>query len=461
MEFDNRSKGNISENSADYCDNPSSSPAARRFLFLAGTAIFLSIGGGANAADLPGVFTGSAQAASAQNANIGAQLGTSAAETCPCAGTGGKVVRDSTGAIKAGPLASALNSNGTTSAIYTNKTATTAQVRNEAGVTNLNLFGGMITADAVKSVAAVSATKSKMTLSAGDSGFTNLKIAGKSYPGTAKPNTVITLPNVGTVTLNAQTKTHGFTTSSIDVGMLVVKITNPAGLGLPISLPIPTVKLPVGTTIEIARAAAGYDRQVPKAALSGSAYGTLATDQVGSALANQIGKVALINLGCEGTDGAVVSRSQNTNLQNVATVNKAKSTVQSGPKGAGTYAVTTSTIQSFNLLGGLIKGTNMTAVARETLANGKLTSSTAGSGFDQLTIAGVPVPTNAPPNTGRTIPGLGTVMINEQVPGSKPGQSTTVNGLHIQINQANALKIPVGVNLLIAHANVTVAPLTR
>jgi hypothetical protein len=458
MGFNNGSNGNISENSSDYFSNLSCQQKATRFLFLAGTAIFLSAGGVANAADLPGVFTGSAAAATAQNADIGAQLGTSAAEVCPCAGTGGKVISDSTGAINAGPLNSALSSNGTDSSIYTKKTATTAEEKNQSEVENLNLLGGMITADAVKSVAALSATKSKVTLSAGDSGFTNLKIAGKSYPGTAKPNTVITLPNIGTVTLNSQTKTHAFTASSIDVSMLILKITNPAGVGLPISLPIPTVRLPVGTTIQIGRAVAGFNRQVPKAALSGSAYGTLATAQVTGALENKIGKVALLSLGCEGTDGALVSRRQSTNLQNIAVVNKAISTAQSGPKGAGMYATTTSTIQSLNLLGGLIKGTNMTAVAKETLVNGKLTSSAAGSGFDQLTILGVPVPTNAPPNTGRALPGLGKVIVNEQVVGTKPGQATTVNGLHIQITQSNPLKIPVGVNLVIAHADVKVAP---
>jgi hypothetical protein len=216
--------------------------------------------------------------------------------------------------------------------------------------------------------------------------------------------------------------------------------------------------LPAGTTIQIGRAVAGFNRQVPKAALSGAAYGTLASGQITGALATQIGKVALLNLGCEGTDGAIVSRGQSTNLQNIAVVNKAKSTVQSGPKGTGMYATTTSTIQSLSLLGGLIKGTNMTAVAKETLVNGKLTSSTAGTGFDQLTILGVPVPTNAPPNTGRAIPGLGKVIVNEQVKGTKPGQPTTVNGLDIQITQTNPLKIPVGVNLVIAHADVTVAP---
>ncbi len=466
MGLDNRSKVNIYENSSDYCDNPStlrpfSSRSARRFVFVAGTAVFLSAGGVANAADLPGVFTGSAQAATAENADIGAQIGSSAAEVCACAGTHGKVISDSTGAIHAGPLSSALSTNGTTSAIYTNKTATTAEVKNTAEVENLNLLGGMITADAVKSVAMVSATKSRLTASAADSGFTNLKIAGKSYPGTAKPNTVITLPNIGTVTLNAQTKNQGFTSSSIVVGMLVLKVTNPAGVGLPISLPIPTVKLPLGTTIYVGRAAAGYNRQVPKAALSGSAYGALATAQVTGALENSIGKVATVNLGCEGTDGAVVSQRQSTNVQNIAVVNKAKSTVQSGRKGAGMYATTTSTIQSLSLLGGLIQGTNMTAVAKETLVDGKLTSSTAGSGFDQLTILGVPVPTNAPPNTGRALPGLGKVIVNEQVPGTKPGQGTTVNGLHIQITQTNPLKIPVGVNLVVAHADVKVAPPPR
>ncbi len=368
----------------------------------------------------------------------------------------------STGALNVGPLAAVLSSGGTTSSISTRRNATTAAANNWSEIDTVSLLGGMITAEAVKSVARFTATKTKITLSTGDSAFTKLKIAGKSYPGTAAPNTVIDLPNIGTVTLNRVTKTKGFTDGAIAVTMLSVKITNPSGVGLPIGVPLPSVTLPVGTVINIAQASAGYDRQEPKAAVSGSAFGTLARDTVGGAFSNAIGRAALVTIGCEGTDGAVVTNTaKGENVQNAVILGHAKSTAQSGDRGGGTFARTTSTVSSLNILGGLIKGTNMRSVAQETLVKGALSSSIGDSGFDQLTVAGVPVPTNAPPNTGRSLPGLGKVIVNEQIAGAKPGEPTTVNGLHITISTpANALDIPVGTQLFVAHATVTVAPLT-
>jgi hypothetical protein len=445
--------------------------AIRWFGFLAGTAMSMSLGGVADAANpLPGVFTGNAQAALAQATDVSASLATTAQQFCSCQGTNGQVIKNSVGAVSVGPLTALFSSGGTTSAIHTNKTANAAMADNWSEISNLSLLGGMITADAIRGEAKVQVTKGAVTLTTGSSAFTNLKIAGKSYPANPAPNTRITLPSIGTVTLNAQHKINDFSSPKITVDMISVKITNPngftiPGVPIPVGLPLPPgVSLPAGAVVDIGHAVAGYNRQEPKAAVSGSAYGSNASTQVGTPLLlHGLGRTAAVNLGCEGTGGGVVkSQDESANALNIAVVNQASSTAQSGSKNGGQFATMTSTVQSLTLLGGLIKGTNIRASAQETLTNGKLTASTANSGFDQMTILGVPVPANAKPNTGRTLPGFGTVMVNEQIKGAKPGDPTTVNGLHINISAPNnALMIPVGTDIVFAHASVTVAPLPQ
>lgn len=441
--------------------------AVRWLGLLAGTAISVGFGGIAQAAgELPGVFLGNAQAALAQNTDIGADLATTAQQFCSCQGTDGKVVKDSAGMIAIGPLTRLFSSGGTTSAIYTRKTATSAVADNWSQVSNISLLGGMITADAIRGEAKIQVTKHAMTLSADKSVFTNLKIAGKSYPGNPAPNTVIRIPSVGTVTLNAQHKSNGLYSSKITVDALSVKITNPngftiPGVPIPIGLPLPpNVKLPSGAVVAVGHAVAGYNRQVPKADLSGSAYGSNASTQAAGVLfLHGIGRTAALNLGCEGTGGRVIkSQAESLDALNAASLNQAKSTAQSGTRNGGQFATMTSTVQSLSVLGGLIKGTNLTANAQETLTNGRLTASVAGSGFDSMTILGVPIPTTVKPNTGRALPGFGTVMINEQIKGAKPGDPTTVNGLHINVTAPNTLNIPVGTDIVFAHASVTVAP---
>jgi hypothetical protein len=244
--------------------------------------------------------------------------------------------------------------------------------------------------------------------------------------------------------------------------MLSIRITNPSGVGLPISLPLPSgTTLPFGATINIGHAEAGYSRIEPKADVSGEAFGASVADNVGSVLTNSLGRAAYIHLDCMGTNGATESvTADSANAVNAMKVNHATSTVMSGPKGGGMVGRVTSTIESLSILGGLIQGTNVTASAQETLVNGKLTSSVGNSGFGNMTILGVPLPANPPPNTGRALPGLGKVIVNEQILGKNPGEGTIVNGLHISVSTpANALKLPVGTQLYFAHARVVAAPL--
>jgi hypothetical protein len=161
---------------------------------------------------------------------------------------------------------------------------------------------------------------------------------------------------------------------------------------------------------------------------------------------------------CVGTSGKTL-----TNTAGTLTVGKdlslgsAQSTAFGGPTASGTVARTTSTVNSVGLLNGLIKAGSVTAVAQETFKNGQFTGSAAGSGFTGLSVAGVPVPSITTANTKLTLPGFGYVIVNEESVSSpnSSGGTTAVNGLHVFVTQSNALGLPAGSQVIIAHAQAT------
>jgi hypothetical protein len=122
----------------------------------------------------------------------------------------------------------------------------------------------------------------------------------------------------------------------------------------------------------------------------------------------------------------------------------------------GGVAKTTATVQDLSLFNGLITADIVKAVAQDKLSDGNRTSSTEGTQFTGLRIAGAPVPVEVDPNTRIDLLGIGYVMINEQqVPSSTSTARVRVNGLRIVITQNNTLGLPVGTQIIIAHADAT------
>lgn len=115
-----------------------------------------------------------------------------------------------------------------------------------ASITKLNLFNGLIMADAI-------GTTSHTRLLGGPTGtrtregsltFVNLRIAGQLIPLNVAPNTTIHVANLGTVTINEQ---YGGTTSQVILERVI---------GLHIVLDTSRAGLPVGASVEIATSAA-------------------------------------------------------------------------------------------------------------------------------------------------------------------------------------------------------------
>jgi hypothetical protein len=419
---------------------------SRAALLIGLLTVAIAGAGPAEARELAGAFRGNAYGtyANVKAGPLAATLARSAFQGCPCNGTGGKTLMNETDEISVPGIVSV---NKTISTAFTSKSKSTAQVQNTSTVQGFNLLGGLISADGINAVASVSATKSTITASSEGSVFKNLVVAGQHIPDDVPPNTSFPLPGIGSVTLNRIETSGSFTKDGqIQVDMIAIDVSKANGSGLP-----------VGTKILVGHALAGYVRKEPKAVYNGTAFVAEVTGNIGNDLKNKIGRSAAINIDCQGTHGKTRTNSVGEqDVNGLLALNGGSSTGFGGKENDAFVSRMTASSAGLNLLGGLIKLDGLEAVAKSTLKNGVVTGSADGSGFSGLTIAGIGIPANLPPNSKLPIPGIGEVTVNEQIIGGDG--SVVVNGLHISVTMFNLLGLPVGSELFVAHATSSVAP---
>lgn len=98
----------------------------------------------------------------------------------------------------------------------------------------------------------------------------------------------------------------------------------------------------------------------------------------------------------------------------------------------GSNAVSSATVGAVNLLNGLITTDGVVAMASSSIGDNGANSNAAGSSLANLVVGGAAVSDPAP-NTRMTLPGVGYVLLNEQLP-SGDGVTTsgmTVNMIHV------------------------------
>jgi hypothetical protein len=107
-----------------------------------------------------------------------------------------------------------------------------AGAQSTSSAASVNILNGLITADEVVANVMSSAGQSGAFSNADGSTFTNLAVAGQSFPGdqVVAPNTNINLPGVGYVVLNEQIPTgDGVTSSGMTVNMIHVYLQSITG----------------------------------------------------------------------------------------------------------------------------------------------------------------------------------------------------------------------------------------
>jgi hypothetical protein len=421
-------------------------------LVAATTAVALSsLAAPAEAAAPKGAFRGEAYGATATAVAgpLAAQLGKIANLPCPCKGTNGQLRTNSVDAVAVGTLGAVLRADAVTSTVLARKTATAAEVTNTATITGLNALGGLTTATSLKAVANTTATATATTSNADGSRFVDLVIAGQAIAANPAPNTKIEVPALGTVTLNKRVVAGGgrpLQTITVEALSIEVKAANSFGL-------------PVGAKIVLAHAASGFSRTDVAAFVGGQAYAALANAKVGSVIQNRIGRQALVTLGCEGTGG--VTRSNNVAAiaaGNVLRTGAGATTAFGGRDGTGTIARTTARVENATLLSGglgaLISFDAITVVAEDKWNGSVHARSFAGTRFAGLRVLGINLPVDVAPNTRIDLPLLGHVVVNEQIaPPAAAHGMTRINGLHLVVTKTNPLGLPVGSDIVVAHAD--------
>ena len=130
----------------------------------------------------------------------------------------------------------------------------------------------------------------------------------------------------------------------------------------------------------------------------------------------------------------------------------------SGAIGASTASAQSSaTVEAVDVAGGRVTAKLVVAMASST-ANGATATSTAeGSTLVGLTVNGLPLgDVSPPPNTTIDVPGVGSVILNQQIPGGDGVHTTalTVNMIHVVLTGAVAGDIIVAS----AHSDVNFTP---
>lgn len=187
-----------------------------------------------------------------------------------------------------------------------------------------------------------------------------------------------------------------------------------------------------------------------KIGFQATAYGT--SVKVGSVV--QSGRSAFAGLGCISAPGITrtnTAASVSVPSLQTGTIDTSASSVATSTAVAATSS---STVQSATLLGGLVSATVVKSVSTTSRndATGAFGVSAAGTTFAGLTVAGVPISGTPAPNTRLTLPGVGYVILNQQV--SHTGRRSadlTVTGLHLVVTLSTPLA-PVGTQIIVGAA---------
>ena len=331
---------------------------------------------------------------------------------------------------------------GAVTTTATSSPSKTAQAT--ASTANISLLGGLITAQAINAVSTTSLTSSGFQVSAAGSSFTNLLIAGIPYNNPA-PNTNINLLGLGNVVLNEQTSTISGKQGQLVVNMIDITVTVANNL----------LGLQVGTEIIVSSATSGIIEAFAPGIVTGSSFGT----SISSTLISS-SPTAPVNLPCFGTAGQVITNSvAGVNIAGVLSSGTVTDTGESDLTNPLSKGQMTSQVEGLNLLSGLITA-NVIYSQVNAVVNGFGGTFETGVGtFAGLAVAGYPsINDSVPYNTQISLAGLGTLYLKRLITTYPYPHSTEVRMIELVINQNNTYNLPIGADIIISDAQITMIP---
>ena len=328
-----------------------------------------------------------------------------------------------------------LSSDTVDSHVETGKSSdgTSTFTRSTETIQNVNMLGGAIHATSLKALSEVRYTDGSGFSFRNGSSVVGLTINGNAVNLPA-PNTKIDLPGIGFVVVNEQKRTLKSDFASQEVNLIHVHVTN---AGNPFGLQL-------GTDITVAHAYAALTTPLPIGGLvNGSASGVYY--QLGNVV--KIGQNPHASIPCLGGTNTVNLAS--LGVPNILSAQTLGTTAVGTIGPTKTVGETTATIQSANLLNGLVTATAIKAVAHGEYDGANYTFNSNGSTL-ALSVAGVPV-LNIQPNMTIQIAHVGTLHVYHVINGPK---SITVRMIELVISTNNNLGLPGGTTLRVGNANV-------
>jgi hypothetical protein len=245
--------------------------------------------------------------------------------------------------------------------------------------------------------------------------------------------------------LNEQTSTINGKQGQLVVNMIDIHITVAGNL----------LGLQVGTEIIVSNATSGMIKAFAPGIVTGTSFGT----SVSSTLINS-SPTAPVSLPCFGTSGQTLTNSVvSVDIAGVLTSGTVSDTGKSDLTNPYSTGEMTSQVEGLNLLSGLVTANVIYSQVNATIAgNGGVFETGVGS-FTGLAVAGFPaINDSVPYNTQVSIAGLGTLYIKRLISNFPNPDSTEVRMVELVINQTNTYNLPIGADIIIGDAQITIIP---
>ncbi len=358
--------------------------------------------------------------------------------------------------------ANVLSASSTSTVDSTTNTATDTGVAESAGV---NLVSGLVTADVVRGVATAQASGFNSSFSSAGSAFKNLVVNGVQM-NNVNPNTTVTLPaldfgagsfvelfeEIGSSSQPPPGQLTGGTyAANLTVNMIRVHITRLALTGDAVDV-----------VVSQAQAHADFPQPAGCPALVGTVSGdaTLVNEQTNpSELPVVVGFVSIPPQG--GHDHQDLDQLSTSLVSGGTSVSDSIGTILTSSSNSSSSA------KAQNVCALPVNGvctafaSVIVSQANSTSGGGKSSSDAQGTNLIGLSVGGMSVGDNPPPNTTILVPGIGSVTFNEQTcngGGVPPCSGATSSGIrvraiHVIVDNPNALGVPQGADVIVGEAH--------
>jgi hypothetical protein len=321
----------------------------------------------------------------------------------------------------------------TTGTINTSASSALNMATASSDIHNVSVLSGLIAAEEITAVSTTSNNDGTLQSSESGSTVVNLVVAGTVISALPSPNTTIDLAGFGKVVLNEEIVSSHSSKAKLTVNLIHVYITEANALNIK-----------VGTQIILASAHSGLAEVSGPAILDGTAFGT----SVSSKLLRST-PTAEVGVGCEG-DELKTKTQAGVTVTGVLGSGTITDTAQGTVKPTEAMSQTSSTVQSVNLLGGLITADTIQGQATGSTTDGKTFTFNGTGSFVNISVSGHPeITDNVAQNTEVELAGIGTLYLYRVLPAAN---KIEVRMIEVKLAPNNTLGLPTGLDVKVSDA---------